>query len=620
MDPFLLEHGKMVQLSSYDTTGGNNDRINIHEGKTVEIANIDGPGVIKRMWFTTDSRDPYYLRRILLRFYWDDETEPSVEVPFGDFFGCGFEYKHHMAEYVGMSSGGYYSYFPMPFNKNARIEVVNQTGEEIFAFYYHINYFELDEKLPDDTEYFHAQWKRDIRTDYDDNFVALDAEGKGKFVGLSFNGEPYDNSLFYLEGDEMIYVDGEDFPSTYGTGWEDYFTGGWYFQEGPFDGPYHGVVVLDKENGRVTAYRHHIPDPIPFKESIKVTMEHGHANEQKVDWSTTVFWYQQEPHKPMEPIKKASLRIPLRRKVPNEAVDFFAYKLEGAAHKVVDMSNYGPDWFNMQQIEVDGGNGAEFHVTIPEAYEKAYNIDLYTTKGPDYGNVEIYHKGKKIGAFNGYHDEVFPAEIVSLEKLVPENQEIKLTFKVVGAHPKSKGFKMGLDAAVFEPERVYIPEWYMIGPFPNPRDNDYLRYGLDKVYEPEKEFDLSKTYVGIDDQELSWFKVDGRPGGYAMELWKLFDPTDFIITYAVTHVYSPEDQELPLLFSCDDGGKVFLNDDEIFRFLDVNIAKPDQHEINLKLKKGWNKLMVKAENNFGGFCFYARIIDKKGNLKYSVDK
>ena len=114
-----LKKSKLLQISSHDTTGGNNDRINILAGETAALAEIEGPGIITRIWITIDSRDPYFLRRILLRMYWDGEENPSVEVPVGDFFGTGFEYKHYASQFLGMSSGGYYCYFPMPFNKSA---------------------------------------------------------------------------------------------------------------------------------------------------------------------------------------------------------------------------------------------------------------------------------------------------------------------------------------------------------------------------------------------------------------------------------------------------------------------------------------------------------------------
>lgn len=130
-----IKPGKMIRASSYDTTGASNDRINIYPGETATIFDREGAGVITRIWITIGSRDPHFLRRILPRMYWDDEKFPSVEVPVGDFFGTGFEYRHDAAEFLGMTSGCYYCYFPMPFEKTARIEAVNETGQEVFVFY-----------------------------------------------------------------------------------------------------------------------------------------------------------------------------------------------------------------------------------------------------------------------------------------------------------------------------------------------------------------------------------------------------------------------------------------------------------------------------------------------------
>ncbi|MCK4578595.1 MAG: DUF2961 domain-containing protein, partial [Candidatus Marinimicrobia bacterium] len=263
-----LKPSKLIQISSFDSTGANNDRINIHTGKTATIMDVKGPGVITRIWITIDSRDPHFLRRILLRMYWDGEVNPSVEVPVGDFFGTGFEYRHYASPYLGMTSGGYVCYFPMPFNKSARIEVVNETGQEVYAFYYHINYHKLEKKLAKDVAYFHAQWRRDPRTSSDENYVVLEAEGTGHLVGMNMSAQPYNKSMVYLEGDEMIYVDGEKFPSIYGTGTEDYFSSGWYFRTGEYAAPYHGLLLKDDATGRIAAYRYHINDAIPFKKSL----------------------------------------------------------------------------------------------------------------------------------------------------------------------------------------------------------------------------------------------------------------------------------------------------------------------------------------------------------------
>ncbi len=615
----MLKHSKMIQVSSYDRKGGNNDRINIHSGKTAEILNVEGPGIISRIWITIDSRDPHFLRRILFRMYWDNETTPSVEVPIGDFFGSGFKYIHHTPQLIGMSSGGYYSYFPMPFNKKARIEVVNQTGEEIYAFYYQIDYQKLEEKLPSETAYFHAQWNRDSRTTSEDNYTVLEAKGEGHFVGLHFNGQSYNRSLFYLEGDEMIYVDDEEVPSIQGTGLEDYFTSGWYFKDGPFDADYHGLVLMDSL-GRVTAYRHHILDPIPFKKNLKVTLEHGHGNEQKVDFSTTAFWYQMEPHRAFEPILDPGLRIPLQRPVPNGAIEAEGLEVfPKNSGKSADMSTYGSDWSKNRQLEVSLDDNDHFSISIPNTLEKEYDLDIYTSLAPQYGEFQLSYNSKILAEFNNYHPVVKAADPIRLKGIKPKDKKIKLDFKLLNRNDSNET-KIGIDAFVLIPKREYIPQWYAIGPFDNLRESDDLRYGLDSIYAPELEIDLRKTYIGSNGQEVRWKKIDGKAGGYGMGIWNLYDPYEFIISYYLTYVYSPKEQTLPMLIGSDDGAKVFLNNEQMYRFLAVRIAAPDQDSIQLPLKKGWNKLLIKAENNFGGYAFYARIIDIENNLSYSTDK
>jgi len=616
-----LKKSKMIQISSYDTSGGNNDRINIHKDKTATIAEMEGPGVITRIWITIDSRDPHFLRRILLRMYWDDEENPSVEVPVGDFFGCGFEYKHHISEYVGMSSGGYYCYFSMPFNKKARIEVVNQTGQEIYAFYFQINYHRLENSFTNDIAYFHANWCRDIRTDYKDNYTVLEAKGRGHFVGLNMSMQPYERSLWYLEGDEMVYVDGEKFPSIYGTGTEDYFTAGWYFKNGTFNAPYHGLIVKDDSLGRISAYRHHIPDPIPFKKSIKFTIEHGHKNEEICDFSSTAYWYQTEPHKKYDPILKSTLRIPLRVVVPNGLVEAEGLHVEGKIkYHIEDMSGFGPEWSGLKQIKIGPGQkGDSFNITIPDAIEKSYNVDLYFTKGPDYGKIDVFYKGKKVTGFNGYYEQVYPGGKITLNNLKPEVGQLDINFVISGKDDKSTGFALGLDGFKLNPVREFIPEWYVIGPFPNERDSDILRYGLDTVYPPEQEINLTKTYFGADSQQVKWKKYKTPELGY-FTLWDKCKPYEFVVCYTLTYIYSAQEQSVPLLIGSDDGSKVFLNDEELYRFLEVRIAAPDQDRVELNLKKGWNKLLLKIENNFGGYAFFARIMDANSNLRYSPDK
>ncbi len=611
---YNIRDAKMIQVSSHDTTGGNNDRINIHDGDTAAIFDVSGPGLITRMWFTIDSRDPDYLRNIILTVYWDDEENPSVWSPIGDFFGSPFEYRHFQSENIGMTSGGYYCYFPMPFSKSARIEIINQTGQEVYAFYYHINYYELENGFSSETGYFHAFWTRNVRTIQADNHIVLEAVGKGQFVGMHYSGQSYDRRLVYLEGDEMIYVDGENYPSTYGTGMEDYFNSGWYFKTGEFSAPYHGLVLLDQETGRVSAYRHHIRDAIPFNNQIKVTLEHGHANEESVDISTTAFWYQTEPHTPFGAEGKSGLRKVLKRPVPNdvfegeELVDGNVPSLS-----VVDMSDFSSDWSNNKELQWKDGSNTDITLNINNLNEQAYNLEFYFTKGPEYTDF-VLTAGKESVKFQDFSEMVAPADGISIDGVPVENGTIAFTL----TNRNSGSSIVGLDAIELTPVRKYIPEWYMIGPFDNPRRSDDERFGIDMVFPPEEEVNLNATYVGKGEQKVRWQKVDGTPGGYGMRLWDLFDPYEFVISYAYTNVYSPDNREVILMFSSDDGSKIFLNDVEIYRYLTVNIARPDQFEVVLPLKKGWNKLLLKLENNFGGYAFYARIPDP--DLVYSADR
>ncbi|HOX87346.1 MAG TPA: DUF2961 domain-containing protein [bacterium] len=615
-----LKPYKLVQVSSTDTSGGNNDRINLQAGETAVIADLQGPGRIVRIWITIDSRDPHFLRRIVLRMFWDGEAQPSVEVPVGDFFGTGFGYHQTVSEYVGMTSGGYYCYFPMPFRKSARLEVENQTGREVYAFYYHIGWQRLDDPLPDDTAYFHAFWRRDSRTDYPQNYTVLEAKGSGHFVGLNMSMQGLRGNFWYLEGDEMVTVDGESQPSIYGTGTEDYFTSGWYFNRGEFFAPYHGLIVKDDSLARIAAYRLHIKDPIPFRSSLLFTIEHGHGNEEIADFSSTAYWYQQEPHKPFSAMLKASLRIPLRTVVPPgclEAETLLAPKPAIDA-QVVDMSDFGAEWSGGKQLLLAGKTGDRFVLRIP-ALEDRYQARLFYTKGPEYGKVTINHLGRQIAAFEGEAQEIALAGDCQLEPLLAKNGYIEIEFAIAGHSNTDSEVRVGLDALHLTPIRVFIPEWQVIGPFPNPRKSETERLGIDQIYPPEREIDLDAVYSGVDGQPVRWQKIQTPMSGY-FSLHNLFKPYELVTAYALTWIYSPKKQTVPLLFSSDDGSKVFLNDEQLYRFLQVRIAAPDDERIPLKLKKGWNKLLLKIENNFGGYSFYARVLDLDHSLTVSATK
>jgi len=414
-----LKASKLMEVSSHDTSGGNNDRIMIPAGQTGTILDVSGPGVIVRIWFTIDSRDPYFLRRILLRMYWDKEEDPSVEVPFGDFFGCGFAYKQYSTPYLSMTSGGYTCFFPMPFEDHAKIDIVNETGQDLIAFYYQIDYQKLEKPISRDIAYFHASWHRDIRTSYDTSYVALNIKGQGHLVGINMNMQSYDGGLGYLEGDHKIYVDGEKKPSVYGTGTEDYFSSGWYFNKGEYAGPYNGLILKDDTLGRIAAYRFHIPDPVPFKKSIKFTIEHGNGNQDIADYSSTAYWYQIEPHAKFPAMPKAGQRIPLRIVTPNHILEAENVKFTPSSikSKIEDMSEQGPEWSESKQLLIHSKNKDLFTYTFPDLEEPEYTVKVYYTKGPDYGNVKIFANDQLAGEIHGYSPTIYPGGAVTLSDI-----------------------------------------------------------------------------------------------------------------------------------------------------------------------------------------------------------
>jgi hypothetical protein len=319
------------RASSYSVTGDNKDRLSIVRGETVTLLDVQGAGCITHIWFTTASIEPYYLRKLLLKIYWDGEEEPSVLVPVGDFFGVGHaETTTYAALPMVMApreGNGFNCYLPMPFQKSARIEVTSENFGSEIRLYYNIDYELWDEPIAD-LGYFHACWRRQNPTDgivetpdMTDHFVThyginlsdvgnyliMEAEGAGQFIGCNLNihnlRRTKDHGNWYGEGDEMIFVDddneGKRWPPTlHGTGTEDYFNTAWGPQE-KFASPFFGLTKPGGYDfsGKISWFRWHIPDPVRFNRSIRVSIEHGHANRLSHDYSSTAYWYQTEPHK-----------------------------------------------------------------------------------------------------------------------------------------------------------------------------------------------------------------------------------------------------------------------------------------------------------------------------------
>ncbi len=255
--------------------------IPVPRGRRVTIGEVKGHGYIAQFWLTFpgwfwqhwNPKAPInqsILKTLILRIYWDGAEQPAVAAPVGDFFGAGLcEVASFASRYFGTSSGGFFCKWPMPFRKHFRVELENVDPELDTEVFSNILY-QLTDSLPEPVGYFHAQFNTAQNSGAAPVPIA-EARGQGHYTGclLYMQGQER-NYLSFLEAPEYVYVDGDwETPRIVGTGLEDYFLGGWYFREGPFIGPYHGVPVKDALNASVAMYRVHEADAIRFQERLK---------------------------------------------------------------------------------------------------------------------------------------------------------------------------------------------------------------------------------------------------------------------------------------------------------------------------------------------------------------
>jgi len=324
------------RTSSYDRSGANADYRHLKAGETLELFAEAGPAEIRHIWITMATGEAYHLKKVVLRMYWDNEADPSVETPIGDFFGMGLgTYTvFHSALVAVAPDKALNAYFPMPFARHGRITVTNEGKQEITDFYWNIDWVKLP-SLAADTAYFHAQYRqcapcqgwyhgnfysndfsearRDPRwfnTSGEGNYVFLETQGDGHFVGVTLS--VFQNQWGgWNEGDEMIWIDGEPAPRIHGTGGEDYFNGAWGFSS-LYSFPLVGLTEFHQwePGSRFSHYRFHLEAPIRFHKSIKVTIEDGHANLRSDNLYSVAYWYQKTPHAKFPPLPPAEERIP----------------------------------------------------------------------------------------------------------------------------------------------------------------------------------------------------------------------------------------------------------------------------------------------------------------------
>jgi hypothetical protein len=462
--------GDLLERSNYDN-------FRVAPGATHVVMDRKGPGAITHMWFTFLGPEPQGWAKdgsathqdMLLRIYWDGNPRPAVEAPLGDFFANCFGRR---SEVISMpvaveDADSYNCFWRMPFQRSARIEIVNQGDKPVNLLYYNIDWLKYD-RLPKDTPYFYAQYRQEYPARHGQDYVILDTKGKGHYVGTVLAVRSRSPSWFG-EGDEKIYIDGEDKPSIWGTGTEDYFLSAWGLKTTKT--PYFGVPYFDQwgiVGGHTSAYRWHINDPIVFQKGLKVTMEHFgwispdenkdyksmSWNEREDDYSSVAFWYQTG-----QPTFTARAPSGPERRLPS---------LERITAYARDRAKVGEGKSMPQQLAFFTGPQLLY---MPEKAEKAWveipfevkekeplRLLINASTSYDFGKYQPYLNGVKIGEpLDFYSSEVKDMEFHLLD-FWPEPGTYALRLECTGKNPVSQGHFLGIESVRLRERRPRVKE------------------------------------------------------------------------------------------------------------------------------------------------------------------
>lgn len=471
-------------FSDPNSERSNSDNFQVKPGDKHVLLDAQGPGVITHIWVTFLGPEPQEWapkgaanhQEMLLRIYYDGSDKPAVEAPVGDFFANCFGQRRSVVSLpvIVEDADSYNCFWRMPFRKSIRIEITNESEKEIRLLYYNIDWIKKD-SIPEDTPYFYAQYRQEYPVEQGKDYLILETEGKGHYVGTVLAVRTR-SPFWFGEGDEKIYIDGEKKASIWGTGTEDYFLSAWGLQT--TSTPYFGTPYFDQwgiVGGHTSAYRWHLNDPIVFNKGIKVTIEHfgwmspdenpkyeKHSwNERQDDFSSVAFWYQTGT-----PTFSAMGRIPHARERTLPSLE----RVQVLAKNFLDDKQHGPGrvaeqllgtLYQEKQLFYQPEKAEAGWVEIPFEVKKKepLRLVLNCTRAPDYGRYQTYIDGIKIGGpIDLYNDKVDNFEFQPLD-FWPEPGTYTLRLECVGKNFKSEGYNLGLHSVNLRERRPRVSDY-----------------------------------------------------------------------------------------------------------------------------------------------------------------
>ena len=562
--------------------------------QAVVMHQIEGPAVICQIEATLVSEGERAIgRKVSLRVYWDDETEPSVWAPLADFFGESFGDSPFASLPLGMRTGEWYSYWRMPFRKKAGF-VVTSEAKKPCRVILRVGFQKVPD-LPLSTTYFHAKWRRERECATFD-YPFLECTGKGRFVGAALFVDNVHGG-WWGEGDEKIYVDGEKFPSFFGTGSEDYFGDAWGIRY--FVNPFHGCPMPDPVQRQQVCYRWHIFDSVPFQKQFKITIENYSATEAvRNDYASMAYWYQMpggtDFFKPV-PVEE---RIPLAKVfVPGaiEAERLFPAGSLPAGASVVEDSDLPTELSGGAGLKLVGKTGDSFDLILPVAKSDVYAVDVALAGGVPNASFHLFFEGQPLG-----------------NKLRMKEGLNRIALKFAEPAAGQKACEAIVDYILLTPYKNYVREWMLIGPWDNTGNS-----GLKAVYPPEKEIAFDKKYQGKA-AEVTWKKVKVGADG-VVNLLQQMSPSDNVVAYGYFCATAPDEMTTDMYVGSDDGVRVWLNGKLVHDHRVDRGLQPDQDVASVTLKKGRNPVLVKVDQGIGDWGFTLRFRDPDGVLSYDTE-
>jgi hypothetical protein len=433
-------------------------RVRVAPGQTARVARLDGPRAVTALWVKVklgDRADQMTaLRKLALRITWDGQPEAAVWCPLGDFFGTAPGLNLFKTLPLGMTEKGFYSYWYMPFARSALVELVNEDAAPR-AVEFQITHAPLGRPF-EGLGYFHTKWHRDtveLPKDRWPDWIMLRTQGRGRFCGVSLHvWNP--RGGWWGEGDEKFFVDGEKFPSTFGTGSEDYFGYAWGCPS-LFQKPYHCQSMTENNQGHQSLARWHIVENVPFQKSFEACIEKYYPNDRGTLYACAVRWY-------LGPCGKDGYRpVPADNRDgyytrPQLVVNGFTVLNEPQGEaQLQGLTGFGAaKWKNDSQLWWTGAQpGAKLELGLSVAASGRYEVGVVLTKARDYGIVQLSLDGKKAGGpVDLFNPNVVPTGRIVLGTYDLSQGRHVLGVEILGANPKAeKSYMFGISQIDLKP-------------------------------------------------------------------------------------------------------------------------------------------------------------------------